>query len=288
MVVVMSQSAFAETSEYFRRLTGFGPHPPGSAAHEDCGDYISETMKAFGAQVEEETFYYENDLLGRMKGRNIIAHFGKKDGKRVGFATHWDTRPVADRDPDPSKRMTPIEGANDGNSSTAVLLALGEYLSGKKDMDHGVTLYFFDAEDSGISSSGFSMGAKYHVAHSDLSGLRFGVLVDMIGERDLRIPMEGYSVEAAGSLCRKIWDHARYVKGYYFFADETGPRITDDHLPFLMAGIPFVDIIDIDYEYWHTVEDTADKCSIENMNKIFELLKDIADTPGAYCGNWQD
>ncbi len=275
----------ADTAGFFRELNAIGPHPPGSRAHAEARDYIYRTLKGFGAETEIEEFYYENDYEGYIKGYNIIARFGSQGSPAAGFATHWDTRPVADRDPDPARRDMPIAGANDGNSSTAVLLALAKRLSVTGvGGGYGAILYFFDAEDSGKTSSGFCRGSDHHVRYGLEKDLAFGVLIDMIGDRDLSIPMERFSYSHARVLCENIWRYAREEKGYYFFRDRTGPAITDDHLPFLAAGIPFVDIIDLDYDHWHTTEDTADKCSTENMDKILELLTDIAEDPERFMG----
>ncbi|HPE21004.1 MAG TPA: M28 family peptidase [Candidatus Mcinerneyibacteriales bacterium] len=268
--------------DYFEVLCRLSPRPPGSEKHRLAREYLRKELARLGWQVRLHTFTYENPFSGVQEGTNIIAILPGKEKKAVAFASHWDTRPVCDRDPDIRKREKNVFGANDGNSSTAVLLSLARELSSVPRGEHTVILYFFDAEDSGRDLSTYIIGSRRLVEEEETGNIVFGILVDMIGDRDLALPYEEYSYRAVPGLVRRVWDYARDKKGLSFFRNETGPAVWDDHMPFLEKGIPFICLIDFTYPWWHTDADTPDKCSVENMGRILWLLYDIARSPALF------
>ncbi|HHH84600.1 MAG TPA: M28 family peptidase, partial [Firmicutes bacterium] len=266
----------------FAELCRLSPHPPGSENHRLVKEYLQTVLTQLGWEVHTHSFTYENPYLGIQDGTNIIATLPGKEKKTVAFASHWDTRPVADQDPDSRNRKKNVFGANDGNSSTAVLLALARKLASAPSMEHTVRLYFFDAEDSGKDLSTYLVGSRRLVEEEDTDEIVFGVLVDMIGDKNLALPYEEHSYRAVSGLVRRVWDYAREKRGFSFFLEERGPAVWDDHMPFLEKGIPFICLIDFTYPWWHTIGDTPDKCSVENMDCITSLLFDIARSPALF------
>lgn len=238
-----------------------GPRPVGTEAGWEAGEQIIAGLKKLEWQVHTQEFVFRG-----VKGRNIIATSGS--GPVVILGAHYDTRPVADRDADPEKRQLPILGANDGASGVAVLLELARVL----DIDatgRQVWLAFFDAEDrGGIEKWPYSVGASLMVQQLDVDPEAV-VIVDMVGDIDQGIFYERYSDRA---LSREIWNVADVLGYGNTIIPEVRHRVGDDHLPFLRAGIPAVDIIDFDYRYWHTSEDTADKVSPKSLGTVGRTL----------------
>jgi len=237
-----------------------GPRTIGSTAHAQVREYITATLEDEGWQVEIQEFEQNGIVL-----YNIIAKKGSGTPWIV-LGAHYDTRLAADRDPNPDKRNDPVPGANDGASGVAVLLELSRSLP--EDLDKQIWLVFFDAEDNGrLPGWDWILGSRYFV--STLDGQpQAAIIVDMIGDQDLQIYLEKNS---DAGLASEIWDQARAL-GYEQFVPEYRYQILDDHIPFLEAGIPAVDIIDFDYPYWHTTGDTLERVSTESLDAVGETL----------------
>ena len=187
---------------------------------------------------------------------------------QIILGAHYDTRMFADNDPDPAKRLDPVPGANDGASGVAVLLELARVLP--KD-SVPVWLVFFDAEDNGrIEGWDWILGSQAFVDEMDFRPQAV-VVVDMIGDADQNIYIERNSNPV---LVKEIWDVASGLGYEQSFIPEAKYSMFDDHTPFLQAGIPAVDIIDFDYPYWHTTEDTADKVSAESLEVVGSTLQE--------------
>lgn len=246
---------------------GFGPRTPGSEAHARTVDWIKTTLEAEGWQVEIQESVYMGQTVG-----NILAWIGSGDPVVV-LGAHYDTRIYADHDPDPANQTQPVPGANDGASGVAVLLELGrvlpERLAQQEDHQGQIWLAFFDAEDNGrIAGWDWIMGSRRFVEQMTEKPEAV-VIVDMIGDADLNAYIERNSdIE----IRDQIWRIA-YGLGYgEQFIYEIKYSMTDDHTPFLEAGIPAVDIIDFDYPYWHTVADTPDKVSAASLQAVGHTL----------------
>lgn len=238
----------------------FGPRYPGSAGHAAVQDWIASSLNDAGWQADPQDFTYDGIAL-----RNIIGHLEGERGALVVLGAHYDTRPMADRDP--SGSGLPVPGANDGASGTAVLLELARILPSLR-LTCDVQLAFFDAEDSGrIAGWDWSLGSR-HFAEQLPTAPEAVVIVDMVGDRDLRLPRERNSTP---TLVEAIWAAARQA-GSNAFVDEPGPALIDDHIPFLERGWSAADIIDFDYPYWHTPQDTADKISAESLGQVGRAL----------------
>jgi glutaminyl-peptide cyclotransferase len=199
--------------------------------------------------------------------KNVIARRSDVPPEII-LAAHYDSRLMAEKDPDPAKQQEPVPGANDGASGAAVLLELGRILPSNS---VPVWLVFFDAEDQG-SIPGWqewSLGARAFVETFTLKP-RAVVVVDMVGDYDLNIHQEKQS---DARLVREIWEVAKELGYGQYFLSEQKYSIMDDHVPFLNAGIPAVDIIDIEYRYWHTSYDTADKVSPQSLEIVGKTLQ---------------
>ena len=241
-----------------------GPRFPGSKGHETVRTWIVSELKRNGWNVREN----EQEFNGK-KINNVIAYrqfSSDADQEWVILGAHYDTRIVADQDPDPSLRSEPVLGANDGASGVAVLLELARIMPALPKSN--LWLVFFDAEDNGrVPGWEWIMGSTVFVQDLPAKPDKV-VIVDMIGDKDQNIYIEKSSdVE----LTEEIWKVAKDFE-IDTFIPEQKYHIIDDHTPFLNQGIPAVDIIDFDYPYWHTTEDTLDKVSAESLKNVGDVL----------------
>jgi hypothetical protein len=238
-----------------------GPRTSGSQAAGDLLAWLQVELEAYGWSVEVQ----EAELLGHPL-RNLVARRGAGD-EWLLLGAHYDSRLLADRDPDPANRSLPVPGANDGASGVAVLLELARVLP--QDLDKEIWLVFFDAEDNGdIEGWDWILGSRAF-AESLTANPNAVIIVDMVGDAALTLPVEGNSDPA---LVSEIWFTADELGYGDIFLDQTKYHILDDHLPFVERGIPAVDIIDLDYEYWHTIEDTTDKVSADSLQAVGDTL----------------
>lgn len=238
----------------------FGPRTPGSAGHARVREWMRTELEMAGWTVEVQ----ESEQLGHTI-YNVIARRSDLPPEII-LGAHYDTRFHADEDPDPANRTKPVPGGNDGASGVAVLLELARTLPADT---VPVWLVFFDAEDNGRTEGwDWILGSRAFVADNEISP-RAAVIVDMIGDADLEIFMERNSDP---ELRAEIWRTAADLGYGDVFIPETKYSMLDDHTPFLEAGIPAIDIIDFDYPYWHTTQDTADKVSAGSLAAVGETL----------------
>lgn len=266
--------------EYLQKQCEFGPRPPGLVAHEQTLDYLLSELRNFAREVVAQDFTHQV-ADGLLHLTNIIAIFGPVgvDSKsahteKVLLAAHWDTRPFADRDPDPEKRHLPITGANDGASGVAVLLELSRAFHSRPP-DVQVIIVLFDGEDYGKTTDEMLLGSRYFARNmNDRWRPEYGILIDMVGDKDLDIYIEPSSAAAAPDIVKKVWKLADELRleGFY---KELGPAVLDDHIPLIEAGVKCIDIIDFNYPYWHSVEDTPDKCSPKSLEIVGRLLLEL-------------
>jgi Zn-dependent M28 family amino/carboxypeptidase len=254
----------------------FGPRNPGSEGHQKARKYFLDKLSEHTNFVNVQDFVYSDREEGtELELSNIIASFNPKKARRVLLCAHWDTRPHADQDPDTALRAEPILGANDGASGVAVLLEIARVISQSEPLT-GVDIVLFDGEDGGSRGDleGFCLGSKHFARNKGDYRPEFGILVDMIGDKDLALYKEAYSATYAKELTDSVWSKAREM-GLLCFRDSVRHTVYDDHVPLLGVGIPVADLIDFDYPYWHTTSDTPDKCSPESLQKIGDLLLNI-------------
>ena len=238
----------------------FGPRIPGSEGHAKVEAWIRTELESAGWAVEVQ----QMERLGHPI-YNIIAK--RNDlAPEIILGAHYDTRMIADNDPDSTKRTEPVPGANDGASGVAVLLELARSLPTDT---VPVWLVFFDAEDNGrIAGWDWILGSRAFVEEISVKP-RAVVIVDMIGDADLNIHLEKNSDVA---IRTEIWSVAEKLGYGDQFINTEKYSMLDDHTPFLEAGIPAVDLIDFDYPYWHTTQDTPDKVSAESLQAVGETL----------------
>jgi Zn-dependent M28 family amino/carboxypeptidase len=239
----------------------FGPRIPGSDGHAKIQEWMRQELEAAGWQVEIQT----SEALGHSI-ENLVAR-RTTDPPQILLGAHYDTRMFADNDPDPVNHKSFVPGANDGASGVAVLLELARSLP---EQTVPVWLVFFDAEDNGrIEGWDWILGSREFVKSNPIQP-RGVIIVDMIGDADLNIYKERNSNP---ELTEAIWAVAQDLGYEDKFIPEYEHSMLDDHTPFLEAGIPAVDIIDFDYPYWHTVQDTPDKVSAESLSAVGETLR---------------
>lgn len=263
-----SASAFV----FLEEQVDIGFRYPGSPEHTRLQRYLAGKLKDFGADVSLQPFDAVLTTGDTLHLINIIANYNRGASKRIMLAAHYDTRPFADRDPDPANRDKPIHGANDGASGVAVLLEIARLL-GENEPPVGVDIVLFDGEDYGREGTAvdYCLGSAHFARR--LKGYKpaAAIVIDMIGDSDLEILMEGYSSAASPVLLGEIFDIAEEL-GYEQFRRKKMGAIIDDHLPLIQSGVNAVDLIDFDYEYWHTLEDTPDKCSPESLEAVGKVL----------------
>lgn len=239
----------------------FGPRTPGSDAHDQTIQYIRQELIEAGWSVELQELTYQDHPI-----QNIIARRGS-GSPLIVLGAHYDSRMAADRDPDQDKRVLPVPGANDGASGVAVLLELSRTIP--KEIQGQIWLSFFDAEDQGnLPGWDWILGSRAFLTQLEQRPDAV-VIVDMIGDSDLAVYQEKNSNPA---LSAEIWQTADDLSYAEFFIPMEKYSILDDHTPFLEIGIPAVDLIDFDYPYYHTTEDTADKVSADSLKVVGEIL----------------
>ena len=239
----------------------FGPRIPGSEGHAKIQEWMQEELELAGWQVEIQ----ESEAMGHPI-KNIVAMKGS-GSPQIILGAHYDTRMFADNDADPANHSLPVPGANDGASGVAVLIELARVLP---ENIVPTWLVFFDAEDNGrIEGWDWILGSREFVKSNPIQP-RAVVVVDMIGDRDLNIYKERNSNP---ELMNEIWAQAQSLGYEAIFLSDYRFSMLDDHTPFLEAGIPAIDIIDFDYPYWHTLQDTPDKVSPASLQAVGETLQ---------------
>lgn len=258
-----SDSVFFDSSRAYADVqtqVSFGERTPGSAGHARVREWMRTELEAAGWTVE----VHETERLGHPI-YNLIAKRGDEEPEII-LGAHYDTRFFADEDPDESRRNEPVPGANDGASGVAALLELARTLPNDT---VPLWLVFFDAEDNGrIEGWDWILGSRAFVEEIPVQP-RAVVIVDMVGDADLNIYLERNSDRAVRA---EIWGTASQLGYGDVFLNEERHSMLDDHTPFIEMGIPAVLIIDFDYPYWHTTQDTLDKVSVESLGAVGETL----------------
>ncbi|MBX3132115.1 MAG: M28 family peptidase [Gemmatimonadaceae bacterium] len=264
----------AKAMAYVRAQMAFGPRVPGTAAHRNAGDWLVSELRERADTVLVQTWTHVTADGKRLPMRNVLARFNPAASDRVLYLAHWDSRPTAEKATNPADRGGPTPGANDGASGVAVLLGVADALKAQP-AGIGVDLLFVDGEDWGDfdTDTDVLIGSRHFVANLPRNfAPRFGVLFDMVGKPDARFLYESHSMRAAPDVIQLVWGAAqRLGHGAYFPTRESFP-ITDDHLPFIEKGFKVIDVIDIDYAYHHTPEDTEDKVS----ERTLQVVGDVA------------
>lgn len=250
--------------EHLRRQVAIGPRPSGSAGIAETRRYILEQLKIAGIQAREQAFEASTPI-GPIKMANVLAVIPGDRPERIALATHFDTK---------LERRFRFVGASDGASSTAAVLELARVLNQRKN-PFTIELLFFDGEEAVIEWTGndHTYGSRHYVESAKkagtLAGLKALVLLDLIGDRDLRIRRESNSTEW---LTDVIWTAAARLGYQRYFVDEEFTVGGDDHFEFLAAGVPAVDIIDLDYRAWHTADDDLPAVSARSLQIVGDVV----------------
>ena len=259
---------------YARTFQEFGPRIPGGDAHRRAADWITSQMRQRADTVIEQVWTHTTKGGRAIPMRNVLARFRPMAEERLLYVTHYDSRPVAEKSPNEADRSRPTPGANDGASGVGLFVALGDVLKAVPPAI-GLDLLFVDGEDYGTfgPDEDVLIGSTYFAGNLPSAGYRplFGIVFDMIGESDLRIPQEGYSVERAPEVVERVWRTAAELGYGNVFVPSTTYGITDDHLPLLDKGLRVIDVIDLDYAFHHSVEDTIDKVSARSLKVVGDV-----------------
>ncbi len=265
--------------EYLTEQCEFGPRNPGSEGYENCKQYFISELEKLAEEVIRQPFEAADAQTGiEYRLTNLIGRFQPEQEYRIMLGAHWDTRPRADHDPDLARRDEPILGANDGASGIAVLLELAVIMN-ENPPPVGVDLVFFDGEDMGISQQPqtYALGSRAFASDLPIPKPEYAIVIDMIGDRDLSIPVERNSMLQNPKLVKELWALARELK-LPAFVSRVENAVYDDHIPLWeVAGIPAVDLIDFDYpnryqNFWHTHQDVPANCSAASLEQVGTLL----------------
>jgi glutaminyl-peptide cyclotransferase len=247
---------------HVQRLVDLGPHPAGSDAIEKARDYIEDQLRHSGWQVTRQALT-DDTPRGKIHFVNLIARFSS-DANTASpsflFCSHYDTK---------SFETIRFVGANDGGSSTGLLLELARVLGQHANVARNVELVFFDGEEAfeNFSETDGLYGSRFFAKQLQSEGakqIRGGILFDMVGDRSLGITLPA---DSPAVMARDVFAAAEALKlrKYFSYLDRD---MIDDHTPLNAIGIPTIDIIDFDYPWWHTADDTMDKISAESLQIV--------------------
>ena len=259
---------------YVEKQMSFGPRIPNTPGHDKMGDWLLAELRARADTVTVQDFPWTTKKGAKLRLRNFFARFRPQATDRILFLAHWDTRPFADKSQNLGQQRMPVPGANDGASGVAVLLGVADALKAKP-ATVGVDLLFVDGEDYGSfeDSTETLIGARYFAKHQPPGYTTlYAVLLDMVGDKDLQFYQEGYSMASAPEVVQRVWQTADRLGYSKVFIARAGQTLIDDHVPLQQAGIRAIDVIDFDFPYHHTTEDTIDKVSAESL----QIVGDVA------------
>jgi hypothetical protein len=262
---------------YLEDICEIGPRISGSEGMKKQQELVIKHFEKHGAKVQKQTFKVRQlSQRNQVEMTNLIFSWHTDRKRRVILCSHYDTRPIADQEPDPRKWRQPFVSANDGGSGVAFLMELAHHM---KDLNTkvGVDFVLFDGEEY-VFKPGFDkyfFGSEHFAAEyrnsRDPKQYAAAVLLDMIGGRNARFPAEGHSIMKAGALVNAIWRIAAEQKCTAFL-DRVGDSVLDDHLALNRAGIPAIDIIDFKYRHWHRLTDLPENCSGDSLAQVSKVL----------------
>jgi Peptidase family M28 len=277
---------------YLQQICKLGTRISGSQGMVQQQALLEDFFKKLGAKVIRQEFEVPNPQGGaKVPMTNLIVQWHPERKERILICTHYDTRPLPDRDPNPiNRRQGEFLGANDGGSGVALLMELAHLMPGLEG-PYGVDFVFLDGEELVWVEGrdpyflGSEWFARDYARHPPAFRYRWGVLLDMIGDADLQIYQEQQSVAWRDTrpLVNEIWATAGRL-GVDEFVPRAKYAVHDDHMPLRnIAKIPTCDIIDFDYPAWHTTNDTPFRCSGASLAKVgwvlYEWLKLVESQP---------
>lgn len=259
---------------YAAAQVAFGPRIPGTDGHAAQARWLDSLLSARADTLVVQRWTHVSVRGDSLPLTNFLARFNPGATKRVLFLAHWDTRPRSDGTRAlPADSAKPVPGANDGASGVAMLLGVADALKAAPPAV-GVDLLFADGEDYGdffTERNDVLIGSRYYGAHQVGPKPLYAVLFDMVGDKDLRISQEGNSIIGAGEVVDLVWDTAHKLGYGAIFVPFENTTLTDDHVELQQAGIRAIDVVDFDYPYWHTPNDTMDKISAQSLGIVGRL-----------------
>lgn len=262
---------------HVRAQVDFGPRPAGSAALEKTRQFLINELKSYGLKVAIDEFKAKTPR-GPIVMKNLIADLPGETAATILISSHYDTKEF---------KEFVFLGANDGGSSTGAVLEIARVMAAAGPRKFTYQFVFFDGEEAFcrewsecLDGKDNTYGSRHMVerlrAEKRLDQIKAMILLDMVGDRDLTIPREESSSQW---LVEAIWSTAAEIGHQKEFPSRTFMIGDDDHMPFLRAGIPAVDVIDFEYgdrphdhSYWHTAEDTIDKISARSLKIVGDVI----------------
>lgn len=278
-----ADSAYA----FVQAQVDFGPRIPGTEAHRACAGWMEQKLKMFCDTVYRQEASVKAGNGTMLPCINLIGSVNPGASRRILLLAHWDTRPWADMDTQDQSK--PILGADDGGSGVAVLLELARQIRTKPLPENlGIDILLTDVEDYGKTEWGdnsYALGTQYWAKNPHLPGYKaeFGILLDMVGGRNARFPLEGFSTQYAGWVQQQVWKAANTAGYSSYFPFIAGPHITDDHY-FVneIIKIPTIDIINLSSSsqssfpsYWHTHKDDMSNIDRNTLKAVGETLLQV-------------
>ena len=267
----------ARSMKYLKDLCSLGPRISGTEGMRKQQALLKEHFEKLGAKVSLQRFQArQTSKREPVDMSNMIVTWHPQKEQRILLSAHYDTRPIADREPDRRHWSRPFVSANDGTSGVAWLMEMGHHI---KDMTlHvGVDFIIFDGEEYVFDADRdqFFFGSKHFAVEYKREKPKHkymaGVLLDLMAGKDASLPWEQNSMYWAGAVVEDIWKTAGQL-GVKRFENRRGHAVDDDHVALNKVGIPTVDIIDFDYAHWHRLSDTPDQCSEETLADVAKVL----------------
>jgi glutaminyl-peptide cyclotransferase len=259
---------------YIETQVAFGPRIPGTEAHRRTAAWLDSLLRQRADTVIAQSWTHVTAKGDSLPLTNFIARFNPAASKRILFLAHWDSRPTADS-PTSTDSTKPVPGANDGGSGVATLLGVADVLK-RAPPSVGVDLLFVDGEDYGdftATPKDVLIGSRYYASHP-VAGPQplYAVLFDLVADKDLQIFQEGNSLVGAPEVVELVWDTAKDLGYAGTFVATPKHTLIDDHLELQKVGIRAIDVVDFDYPWWHTKDDTVDKVSGASL----QIVGDVA------------
>jgi glutaminyl-peptide cyclotransferase len=259
---------------YVETQVGFGPRIPGTEAHRKMDAWLDSLLRARADTLIVQRWKHVTVKGDTLPLVNFLARYQPAAEKRILFLAHWDSRPHADG-PNSKDSSAAVPGANDGGSGVALLLGITDVLE-RTPSGIGVDLLFVDGEDYGDftkTPQDVLIGSKYYAANQ-APGPKpmYAVLFDLVADKELQIYQEGNSLVGAPEVVSLVWDTAKELGLGGTFISSPRHTLIDDHLELQKAGLRAIDVVDFDYPYWHTPDDTVDKVSAQSL----QIVGDVA------------
>jgi glutaminyl-peptide cyclotransferase len=267
----------ARAMGYLKEICKIGPRMSGTDGMKKQQELLKKHFESLGGKVEMQTFTARQRSQPRpVEMANMIVSWHPDRKRRIILCSHYDTRPIADQEPDRRKWREPFLSANDGGSGVALLMELAHHMKDLK-TEVGVDFVFFDGEEYIFEKNDHYFFGSEHFGNQYQSGKMkerkylAAVLLDMVGGKEARFPVEPTSWLQGAAVVQAIWGIAAEQK-CPLFQNKEGAEVLDDHVALGRAGIAAIDIIDFSYPHWHRLTDLPENCSGETLEQVARVL----------------